>query len=210
MLDYGDLSLDSCDFAPHSPRRQSRCSRTVIVCIIDLVPIIIGMPAGLKQSSAVVSIGFSVNESAVDTFTEQQIDLNLSPLDREVFVALAINLDAETPDKTDDKTSQVRAALSTTSATTMPSLQDANCLSRITNTIVDTGGNAVSFVSQALETPPSTLEYIGIIATNDFFVSCQGTNNNGAKGVSGKLYGYRAVASADIYAALVQSEVLSA
>jgi hypothetical protein len=68
----------------------------------------------------------------------------------------------------------------------------------------------VSYSSQALETPPSTLEYIGIIATNDFFVGIQGTANLGAKGVSGKLYGYRAVASADIYAALVQSEVLSA
>ena len=181
-----------------------------MVTIIDFEPIIIGMPAGLKQSSAVVSIGFSVAESAVDTFTEQQIDLNLSPLDREVFVALAINLDAEVPDIKTDNTTQVRAALSTTSATTMPSLQDANCLSRLSNTIVNGDGTSVSFTSQALETPPSTLEYIGIIATNDFFVSVQGTGNAGAKGVSGKLYGYRAVASADIYAALVQSEVLSA
>jgi hypothetical protein len=61
-----------------------------------------------------------------------------------------------------------------------------------------------------LETPPATLEYIGIIATNDFFVGVQGTNNGGPKQASGKLYGYRAVADATIYAALVQSEVLSA
>ncbi len=181
-----------------------------MVTIIDFDPIIIGMPTGLKQSSAVVAIGFSVSEAGKNTFTQQQVDLNLSPLDREVFVALAINLDAETPDKVDDVTTQVRAALSTTSQTSIPGLQDSNCLSRLSNTIVDTGGNAVSFTSQALETPPSTLEYIGIIATNDFFIQVQGTGNNDPKGVSGKLYGYRAVASADIYAALVQSEVLSA
>jgi hypothetical protein len=60
------------------------------------------------------------------------------------------------------------------------------------------------------ETPPATLEYIGIIATNDFFIQVRGANNTGIKGMDGKLYGYRAVASADIYAALVQSEVLSA
>lgn len=192
------------------PIRKYRCSRTELVTIIDFDPIIIGMPAGLKQSSAVVAIGFSVAETGKNTFTQQQVDLNLSPLDREVFVALAINLDAETPDKVDDVTTQVRAALSTTSQTSIPGLQDSNCLSRLSNTIVDTGGNAVSFTSQALETPPSTLEYIGIIATNDFFIQVQGTGNNDAKGVSGKLYGYRAVASADIYAALVQSEVLSA
>ena len=182
----------------------------MIVCIIDLVAIMIGMPTGLKQSSAVVAIGFSVNESAANTFTQEQIDLNLSPLDREVFVALAINLDAEAPDNITDATTQVRGALSTTSQTAIPSLQDSNCLSRLSKTCVNADATAVAFQSQALETPPSTLEYIGIIATNDFFVQVKGTANQNAKGMSGKLYGYRAVASADIYAALVQSEVLSA
>lgn len=55
------------------------------------------MPAGLKQSSAVVPIGFAVTESVADTFTQAQIDLNLSPLDREVFVVLAINIDSDFP-----------------------------------------------------------------------------------------------------------------
>ena len=94
----------------------------------------------------------------------------------------------------------------------MPTIGDANCLSRTTDAIKAVAGTgiAVAFSQQALETPPSTLEYIGIIATNDFFVQVQGTGNTNAKGVSGKLYGYGAIASADIYAALVQSEVLSA
>ena len=92
----------------------------------------------------------------------------------------------------------------------MPSLQDANCMAALSHFTRSDATNSVAYSSQALETPPSTLEYIGIIATNDFFVQVQGTNNAGIKGVSGKLYGYRAVASADIYAALVQSEVLSA
>jgi hypothetical protein len=61
-----------------------------------------------------------------------------------------------------------------------------------------------------METPPATLDYIGIIATNDFFVSIKGINNVTPGFVSGKLYGYRATATADIFAALVQSEVLSA
>ena len=46
------------------------------------------MPTGLKQSSSVVSVGFSVAESAANTFTQGSVDLNLSPLDREVFVGL--------------------------------------------------------------------------------------------------------------------------
>ena len=85
-------------------------------------------------------------------------------------------------------------------------------MARTTNAIKAAGfvDSGVAFSQQSTETPPSTLDYIGIIATNDFFVQVQGTANGGAKGVAGKIYGYRAVADASIYAALVQSEVLSA
>ena len=169
------------------------------------------MPAGLKQTSSVVPIGFAFAETAANTFTQGTVDLNLSPLDREVFVVLAINLDNDFPDAVAGTDTQVRSALTSTSQTAMPNLGDANCMARTTNAIKSDGAAAlVSFSQQALETPPSTLEYIGIIATNDFFVQVQGGNNTAAKGVAGKVYGYRAIATADIYAALVQSEVRSA
>ena len=170
------------------------------------------MPTGLKQSSSVVPIGFSLAESAANTFTQGSVDLNLSPLDREVFVVLAINLDNDFPDSVAAQDSQVRSALTSTSQTAMPTLGDANCMARTTNAIKAAGfaDAGVPFSQQSTETPPSTLEYIGIIATNDFFIQVQGTGNGGAKGVAGKLYGYRARADATIYAALVQSEVLSA
>ena len=54
------------------------------------------------------------------------------------------------------------------------------------------------------------LEYIGIISTNDMFLSIQGTGNVDPKAVGCRVWGYRARADAAIYAALVQSEVLSA
>ena len=170
------------------------------------------MPTGLKQSSSVVSIGFSATEAVAGTIAQASVDLNLSPLDREVFVVLAVNLDADFPDALAGTNTLVTAALTTTGQTAMPSLRDANCLSKTSNGIRAGGfaDSGVGFSSQALETPPSTLDYIGIIATNDFFVQVQGVNNSGLKSVQGKMYGYRAVADASIYAALVQSEVLSA
>ena len=170
------------------------------------------MPTGLKQSSSVVPIGFALAESGANTFTQGSVDLNLSPLDREVFVVLAINLDNDFPDATAGTDTQVRSALCSTSQTAMPNLGDSNCMARTTNAIKAAGfvDSGVAFSQQSTETPPSTLDYIGIIATNDFFVQVQGTANGGAKGVAGKIYGYRAVADASIYAALVQSEVLSA
>lgn len=168
------------------------------------------MPVGLKQTSSVVTIGFSVAESAANTFTQDSVDLNLSPLDREVFVVLAVNLDPESPEMIDGLSTAVNCSLTTTSQTGVQSLANSNCMSIANERIRADVGVAVGFSTQALETPPSTLEYIGIIATNDFFVQVAGQNNTLAKGVSGKLYGYRARADAAIYSALVQSEVLSA
>jgi hypothetical protein len=170
------------------------------------------MPAGLKQSSSTVAIGFSVLESAPNVYTQDSVDLNLSPLDREVFVVTAINLDPTTPDALAALNTQVNCALTTTSQTAVVNLSNSNCMATATLDIRAAGfvDGGVAFTRNGMETPPATLDYIGIIATNDFFISIKGVNNLTAKFVSGKLYGYRAVASADIYAALVQSEVLSA
>ena len=170
------------------------------------------MPRGLKQTSSVVSIGFAANETAPNTFVQSQIDLNLSPLDREVFVVLAINLDPFSPDGIAGTDTLVQSSLTTTSQTDVQNLQNTNCLS-VASSVIRAAGFAdagVGFQTIAGETPPATLDYIGIIATNDFFLQCKGTGNLAAKGVNGKMYGYRARADADIFSALVQSEVLSA
>ena len=172
----------------------------------------IGMPTGLKQSSSVVAIGFNATETVANTFLQTSVDLNLSPLDREVFVVLAINLDASSPDSQAGADTVVSSSLTTTSQDRVATLANSNCLAVSQNVIRASGflDSGVGFSTLGLETPPSTLDYIGIIATNDLFVQVQGNGNAGTKEVNGKLYGYRAQASADIFAALVQSEVLSA
>lgn len=168
------------------------------------------MPKGLKQTSSVVSIGFETTESGANTFTQNQIDLNLDPLNREVFVVMAIDLDPTSPDMVPGSNTAVGCSLTTTSQTALANLSNSNCLAVGAFNIRSSGVTAVSFQRSATESPSALLEYLGIIATNDFFVGVVGTNNTGAKKVSGKLYGYRAQAGADIFAALVQSEVLSA
>ena len=170
------------------------------------------MPKGLKQTSSVVAIGFGVRETAANTFTQSSVDLNLSPLDNEVFVVLAVNLDPFTPDSIAATNTAVESSLTTTSQTRVANLSNANSLAVAGNYIKAAGlvDGGVGFQSLGAETPPATLEYIGIIATNDFFIQVEGTGNLGARGMDGKLYGYRARADSAIYAALVQSEVLSA
>ena len=170
------------------------------------------MPTGLKQTSSVVAIGFELTEAGPNTFIQSSVDLNLSPLDREVFVVLAVNLDPSTPDAIAATDTRVSTSLTTTSQTAVQNIGNSNCLAATANNIKAAGflDGGVAFQILGAETPPATLEYIGIIATNDFFVQLQGNGNLGAKQVAGKVYGYRARADASIYSALVQSEVLSA
>jgi len=167
------------------------------------------MPTGLKRTSSTVSIGFDVTESAANTFTQTSVDLNLSPLDREVFVVTAINLDPSAPDMIPGTNTATSVSLTSTSQTAIVNLSNANCMATAKLDIRSSGVTAVSFM-RLVESPAATLDFLGIIATNDFHVGLQGTNNAGAKAMAGKLYGYRARATADIFAALVQSEVLSA
>ena len=170
------------------------------------------MPKGLKQTSATIAIGFGLTETAANTFTQKATDLNLDPLNREVFIVQGIDMDLTPPDNVAGTNTNVAAALTTTSQTAMVRLSNANCLSSALDSIrMHAGGvEGVGFSRNSSDLTPATLEYLGIIATNDFFVSVEGANNTAVKSVSGKVYGYRAQASADIYAALVQSEVLSA
>lgn len=211
MLDNGHLSLDSCDFAPHSPRRQSRCSRTVLVIIIDLVPIIIGMPKGLKETSSVVAISAGLVESAANTFTQGTVDLNLDPLNNEVFVVLAVDINLTPPDAQANVDSNVKGSISTTSRTALGTIADSNVLAESALDIRAAGylDGGVSFTRLAGESPTAMLDYIGIIATNDFFIQLEGAGNLVAKNSNVRVWGYRARADASIYAALVQSEVLS-
>ena len=171
------------------------------------------MPKGLKSTSSLITIGFSVTEAGANTFTQTQVDLQLNPLDNEVFVVQAIDIQGDFPDANPGLNTSVNAALTTTSRTAMPRLSDSACLATSESQIRVTPGGieaGAPFMEHSMDTPPAMLEYIGIISTNDFFLQIQGANQGGAKSGALKVYGYRATAQASVYAALVQSEVLSA
>ena len=137
------------------------------------------MPKGLKQTSSLIAIGFNVTESAPNTFAQARVDLQLNPLDNEVFVVYAVDMDISAPD----------------------------AVAGLNTDVFSSDGVGFSYMSS--DAPATQLEYLAIIATNDFFIQIIGGNNLAAKGMSGRLYGVRAKADASIYAALVQSEVLT-
>lgn len=184
----------------------------------------------LKRSSEVIQVSGTV-ENNTGAFSVNQIDLMLNPLDQEVFVILAVQVDflGDNPlpliaGPTPNTNLQViqEVAFSSTRPTAQLTMGDSNTFHYASQkgmvTIGENGaGNATRtsymLVEQSSDVPDTNLDYIHIIPTSDFFIgttddaqSAPGTNVD----IAYRIWGYRAKADAATYAALVQSEVLSA
>jgi hypothetical protein len=163
-----------------------------------------------KKTSDLIAVSFNVTETAINTFTEAEIALQLDVLNNEIFVVLAVDLNPSTPNLVANSTTETRATVSSTSNADITSLADTNTIAEASLAIVSDAVNSVSFTRAAEESYSGNLSYVSLIATNNFFVAVRGSNNTGIKNVNGRLWGYRAKADASTFAALVQSEVLSA
>ena len=164
---------------------------------------------GFKKTSETIAISFGLSESAANTFTQEEVALQLDVLNNEIFVVLAVDLNPTAPDNVAGATTETRATVSSTSNTAITTLSSSNTLAEADLIIVSDGATAVSFTRAAEESYSGALDYLALISTNNFFVAVKGTANVAAKGVSGRVWGYRARADGSTYAALVQSEVLS-
>lgn len=171
------------------------------------------MVKGLKSTSSQIVISGSVTESAPNTLTQNQIDLQLNVLDREIFVVTAVDLDGAVPDGIAATNTRVQMSLSTTNRATIGTIADSNVVAAVSSFSRAAGfaDATAAFMHVHPDTPTgASLEYVSLIATNDFFVQMEGTNNLAAKTGNFRMWGYRAVADAATFAALTQSELLSA
>lgn len=166
----------------------------------------------LKKTSEVIAISFDVQESAANTYTQDSVNLQLNSLDNEVFVVLCVDLDPGTPSAISNTNTAISMALYKTSQTAYVGMENNNTIAVAGRSIAAAGfaDGGVGFTVTSLDSPPAQLDYVDILATNDFFVAIQGTNNAGAIRGTGRMWGFRAKADAATYAALVQSELLSA
>ena len=86
------------------------------------------MVKGLKETSSIIAVGAEVIESAANTFTTQQVDLQLNPLDNEVFVVYGIDLDVLEPNLVPGVDTLISASISTTRRTDVGNLAASNVL----------------------------------------------------------------------------------
>jgi len=168
------------------------------------------MPKGLKETSSIIAVGAEVVESAANTFTSQRVDLQLNPLDNEVFVVYAVDLDVLEPNLIPGTDTTIKSSISTTLRTDVGTLAASNVLAINRIEIQSAGGETARGAFSSDSAPGTQLDYLAIISTNDFFVNIQGSNNAAARSATCRVYGVRARADASVYAALVQSELLSA
>ena len=165
---------------------------------------------GFKKTSETIAVSFGVSESAPNTFTQEQVALQLDVLNNEIFVVVAADLNLQAPELVPGTTTECRGAITSTSQTAIATLANTNTIAEAQLSIVSAGGEAVSFQRAAEESYQGDVDYIALIATNDFFVGLTGVGNVGSMSLSGRVFGFRARADSSTYAALVQSEVLSA
>lgn len=185
------------------------------------------MPKGLTRNSSPIQVSSSIQESAPNTFTSLEVDLTLNALDQEVFVVTQVNIDLSAPDMatTNDigGRSNVRCTVSSTARTTIGSIADSNIIAQSKKEIqslvvvdpstVPPTYQVAGYVAFDREDPLFAAmdeDYIGIIATSNMHLNILGEGNASTKGASVRVYGYRAKMDSAGYAALVQSQVLSA
>ena len=164
----------------------------------------------LKRTSEPFIISTTIAESAANTFTQTPVQVNLNPLDQEVLLILAVDIDCFAPDVVLGLNTAQTVSVSTTTQIGVLSIDSSSCIASQRIDVKSTAASSVMFERSQSQAPTSSfLQYTSILATNNFFLQTEGINNAGAKGGNVRIWCVRARADSSTYAALVQSELLS-
>lgn len=174
----------------------------------------------LKSTSSPIVVSTDFVQGTTNAFEVIPVDLQLNPLDQEVFVVTAVKIeffDLPTTAAVPGNFAhcEFETAMCKSRPAAMQSIGDSNCIAYSRLDAVygfdATSPSAVALKeSNAGDTPPSQLEYLDIVATDNFFIAVDGNATTNQNRGAIRVYGYRAKADAATYAALVQSEMLSA
>ena len=209
---YTDPTTQKPTFKNYYP--GSVAASDITAFVVDDPDAVFLIDADAAFTRADLFANYSVTNATGATITGiSQVQLDVSEVGTDTtFVVQAIDLETASPDGQAGVNSASSSSLTSTSQTALGAFQNPSTLA-VNNVIIRAAGfvdAGVGFETSSMNTPPTALDYLAIISTNDFFLQVEGSNNIGAKSVSCKVYGYRAKADASVYAALVQSEVLSA
>ena len=166
----------------------------------------------IKKSSQILNIGAELTESAPNTYTQQRITLPLNSLDREVFVVTDVVMSHGNVEPAPGLNASNNVQVTKTSQQALVSIADPDTLGISLLSLNDTLGSGTPAVVSDRHPGNSfstgtDRDYIAIIATPDFFLASDSNGQVAEMTVACRITGYRAVASADTYAALVTEEL---
>lgn len=165
---------------------------------------------GLKQITDLVNIGGTVTENAANTYTEAIVNINLSPVDRQVFVITDVQFTSTEPEAILGVNTQCLYQVSKTPQTGMLTAQSPDLVSRGQKRIYSGTAEfayAETDFSHASASTGGRNDYLMILATEDAHIAVAGLNNVGVMSASCRVTGYFATADAATYNSLVLSEL---
>lgn len=168
------------------------------------------MPA-FKRSSELLNLGGSISMTDGSP-SSVEVNLPLSTLDREVFVVTDVQVDCDRLNAQAAPGFATVALSVNKTKTDVIKINDPNCIAALAKSLETT---ALGHVYQQGRMPDESstgvgADYLTIIATPDFQIAGSFTTTAGgasARSAHVRVTGYRAVASADLYAALVTEEL---
>ncbi len=164
----------------------------------------------LKQITDLVNIGGAVTESAANTYTEAIVNINLSPVDRQVFVITDVQFTSFEPDPILATVTEVQVQLSKTPQTGLIGANNPDLVSRTQKIVYGGAAEFSAFETDFRHQSASTggrNDYLMILATEDAHLAVVGVNNAGVKQAQCRITGYFATADAATYNSLVLSEL---
>ena len=105
---------------------------------------------GFKKTSDTIAISFDLNEGGPNTFTQEEIALQLDVLNNEIFVVLAVDLDMTAPDAVAATDTRITSSVTTTSQTAVQGLGNSNTISTSRLDIRAAGFSMVELASNVL------------------------------------------------------------
>jgi len=175
---------------------------------------------GLKKTSALMNLGGVIDLVDGAAYAEQEVNLPLDALNREVYVVTDVSIDHEQFgfDAALGGTTSISAHIAKTSQDAIIFVNDPTCVGTITaRTIQGGAGNLGAGTYQVTMQPDeqstgTRRDYLSIIATSNFFVGGLFSTTTGGqpnRSVFVRLTGYRAQADLAVYSALIAEEINS-
>ncbi len=162
-----------------------------------------------KYTSDTFQISASVQETVINTLATKTINLNLDSLSREILVIQYVDMDLSTPDLVPGSRTQMNASLNDADIGVV-GLSNSQAITVASNQILTeaAGASAVAFSNAEPRFAQNDTDVpLFVSATDNLFLSVQGTANSGFLGLAQvRIFARRARADADTYAAILTSQ----